>query len=516
MEISDYLRVLRTRWVLVVAFTAVVGVAALIVSLLTTPVYQSTARLFVSIAGTETANEQYQAGMASQQKVTSYVRLLTGETIAQRAIEATGVDLTPAELAEKIEAVTQPDTVLIDVTVSDPSPTVARDLATAVSDQFVQFSSEIEGGSANTRDAPVTVVVVEPAQVADAPVSPNIPRNIVLGLVIGLLLGIVAAVLRDRLDRTIKDRELLEEMVGGPVIGVIPFDKSLNDSPTIDFSEATSTSAEALRQMRTNLQFLDVDNPPRVLVITSAVPSEGKSTTAVNLGLALAEAGHSVVVVEGDLRRPRVGKYLGVIGSVGVSTVLVGQARVEEVIQPTSHVGVDAIAAGPIPPNPSELLGSEAARYLIGELRLRYDYVIIDAPPLLPVTDAAVLTVQADGALIVTRFGHAKREEVSRAVESVTKVSGRVLGGLLTMVPAGKGGAYAEYSYYYETDPNAPRMATTPPPAMEVPAEKPVEQPPAQPRTRRAGARRAHDGRAQDGRAQDGTRNGHERHRVQS
>ena len=502
MEISDYVRVLRTRWLLVVACTAIVGAAALAVSLLTTPIYQSTARLFVSIAGTETANEQYQAGMASQQKVTSYVRLLTGETVAQRAIEATGVDLTPAELAAKVEAVTQPDTVLIDVTVSDPSPTVARDLATAVSEQFIDFSAEIEGGS-TTGDAPVTVVVVEPAQVAEAPVSPNIPRNIVLGLVIGLLLGIVGAVLRDRLDRTVKDREVLAEVVGAPVVGVIPFDKTLDGTPTLDFGESTSTSAEALRQLRTNLQFLDVDNPPRVLVITSAVPSEGKSTTAVNLALALAEAGHSVVVVEGDLRRPRVGKYLGVIGSVGVSTVLVGQARVEEVVQPTSHIGVDAIAAGPIPPNPSELLGSEAARYLVDELRNRYDYIIIDAPPLLPVTDAAVLSVQADGALIISRYGHAKREEVARAVENLTKISGRVLGAVLTMVPGGKGGSAYEYSYYYEADPTAPRMAATPP-TPEVTVEKPAKQPASRPR--RAGLRRP-----------DGdSRNGHERRRVLS
>lgn len=505
MEISDYLRVLRTRWVLAVACTAVAGAVALAISLLTTPTYQSTARLFVSIAGSETANEQYQAGMASQQKVTSYVRLLTGGTVAERAVRAAGVDLTPGQLAAKVEAVTQPDTVLIDVTVSDPSPTMARDLAAAVSEQFVDFSAEIEGGGTagvGAGDAPVTVVVVEPAQVPSLPVSPNISRNMMLGLVIGLLLGIVAAVLRDRLDRTVKDREVLEEVMGAPVVGVVPFDKGLRTNPTLDFGESTSTSAEALRQLRTNLQFLDVDNTPRVLVITSAVPGEGKSTTAVNLALALAEAGHSVVVVEGDLRRPRVGKYLGVIGSVGVSTVLVGQARVEDVVQPTSHVGVDVIAAGPIPPNPSELLGSEAARYLIDELRRRYDYIIIDAPPLLPVTDAAVLSVQADGALIVTRYGHSRRDEVARAVENLTKVSGRVLGAVFTMVPGGKGSAY-EYSYYYGADPNAPRMAagSQGPEAADGKADRKHAS-----RSRRPGLRRSNGG----------SRNGHERRRVLS
>lgn len=502
MEISDYLRVLRTRWVLVAACTALVGAIALAVSLLTTPVYQSTARLFVSISGTDTANEQYQAGMASQQKVTSYVRLLTGETIAERAIAATGADLTPAELSSKIEAVTQPDTVLIDVTVSDPSPTVARDLAAAVSDEFVDFSSEIENGGEAVEGAPVAVVVVEPAQVPAVPVSPNIPRNIVLGLVIGFLLGIVAAVLRDRLDRSVKDRKVLEEVVEAPVVGVVPFDKGLDDTHLLNFGESTSVSAEALRQMRTNLQFLDVDNPPRVLVVTSAVPAEGKSTTAANLALALAEAGHSVVVVEGDLRRPRVGQYLGVIGSVGVSTVLVGQARVEEVVQPTGHVGVDAVAGGPIPPNPSELLGSEAARYLIEELRRRYDYIVIDAPPLLPVTDAAVLAVQADGALIVTRYGHARRDEVARAVENLKKVSGRVLGAVFTMVPGGKNSTY-EYSYYYESDPNVPRMAAgeSAPPARSRRQKQPASRP------RRPGLRRPNGG---------GTTNGHERSTVLS
>ena len=199
------------------------------------------------------------------------------------------------------------------------------------------------------------------------------------------------------------------------------------------------------------MQFLEVDDPPRVLVVTSSVPAEGKSTTAINIALALAEAEHNVVLVDGDMRRPRVAEYLDLIGSVGFSTVLAGRASLDEVLQKTRFPGLTALTSGPIPPNPSELLGSMAAQKVLSELRARFDYVIVDSSPLLPVTDAAILAADSDGVLIIARFAKTKRDQLAHAVGNLKNVGARTLGAIFTMTPA-RGNASYYYSYYGDVD----------------------------------------------------------------
>ena len=208
-----------------------------------------------------------------------------------------------------------------------------------------------------------------------------------------------------------------------------------------------------------------------MIVITSALPSEGKTTTAINVALALAEAGHTVVLVDGDLRRPRISTYLGTLPEVGLSTVLSGQAAVDDVLQPSAFDNLTVVGSGPLPPNPSELLGSTAAKRVIDELRSRFAYVIIDASPLLPVTDPAVLTAVSDGALVIARYGKT-REQLSRAIESLNGAGARVLGGIITMTPSKRRGTY-QYDYYFESDESlaaAPGAAATRPTAPVEPA----------------------------------------------
>lgn len=460
MEIQDYLQILRTRWMIIVVTVAVAVLGALAVSLLTTPTYQSCSRVFVSTSGGSTVSESYQGNLFSQQRVASYSELVTGETLASRTIEDLGLGMSPGELASKVTATSKPDTVLLDICVVDSSPGLARDIANSLGSQLTVLVRELEtpedGGS-----PAAGVRLVEQAQQSSSPISPKTTRNLALGAAVGLLLGIALAVLRDRLDNTIKTRSRLESASKTPVVGSIPFDKALKDTSVVSFGAARSSSAEAFRELRTNLQFLEVDHPPRVIVVTSAVPTEGKTTVALNLALALAEAGHHVVLVEGDLRRPRVSKYLGLIGSVGMSTVLAGQAELSDVLQPTSYEGLEVLASGPLPPNPSELLGSEASRRVIEELRGRFDYVILDGAPLLPVTDSALLTTHSDGALIVARYGHTSEAEVTRSVENLEKIGAHILGSVFTMLPGGRKGSDS-YSYYYETDKSIPRQTPNP------------------------------------------------------
>lgn len=480
MEIQDYLKILKARWIIVAVTVVVAVLGALGASLLTTPLYESHARMFVSTAGGASVTETYQGNLASQQLVASYSELATSEALAARVLNVLPLNISPAQLAAKVKASSTPDTVLFNLTVTDASPALARDIANAVADELVIQVRELETPEDGTTPS-AGVKTFQEATASSTPVSPNTKRNLALGAVVGLLLGIALAVLRDRLDNTIKNRREIESISGKALVGTIPFDKERKVHPAVDFQDLTqSASAEAFRELRTNLQFLEVDHPPRVIVVTSAIPSEGKTTTAVNLAISLAEAGHHVALVEGDLRRPRVSKYLGLIGSVGLSTVLAGQAKVDEVLQPTRYEGLQAMASGPIPPNPSELLGSEASRAMLVELRSKFDYVIIDGAPLLPVTDSAVLTTHADGALLVTRYGHTKSNELSRAIGNLETIGAHVLGVVLALTPSKKGDMYS-YSYNYTADTNLPKQVTppVPAPAPQAPVAAPAHPTPA-------------------------------------
>ncbi|WP_430334164.1 polysaccharide biosynthesis tyrosine autokinase [Rhodococcus sp. ACT016] len=467
MEVQDYLRVVQTRWKIIAVATLLGVFVALSASLVATPMYQASARLFVSTSSGASVNEVYQGNLFSQQRVASYTKLLTGTTLAQRTLDKVDVPgMTAAALSKEVKATSTPDTVLIDLKLTDASPERARDLANALADEFVVMADGLE--TLEPGKPPMARVVVEQhAATPTDPVSPKTKRNLLLGFAVGVLGGIAVAILRDRLDNTVKTREVLDELAGAGVVGTVPFDKEREQKAAIAFHDGYSGSAEAFRELRTNLQFLEVDNPPRVISITSSLPGEGKTTTAINLSLAIAEAGFSVCLVDADLRRPRVAKYLDLIGSVGMSTVLSGQADLDDVLQSTSLGNVSVLASGPLPPNPSELLGSTHAEKLIADLRKKFDFVVIDASPLLPVTDAAVLAAKVDGSLVVVRHGKTKREQVSRAIGNLRSVGATVLGTILTMTPSKGKGAY-EYKYYYDAD--APVQKTDEPASQQAPA----------------------------------------------
>ena len=213
----------------------------------------------------------------------------------------------------------------------------------------------------------------------------------------------------------------------------------------------TFAVTEALRALRTNLQFMDVDHPPKTIVVTSPLPGDGKSTIACNLALTLAAAGTTVVLVDGDLRRSMVAKTMGLPGGAGLSDVLAGRAALAEVLQRTPKSNnLLVLAAGSVPPNPSEVLGSERMHVLIADLT-KHATVIIDAPPLLPVTDGAVLTHQADGALIVVTLGKTTHDLLDKALDTLHKARGRALGIVLNKAPL-RGVDASPYSYEYRRE----------------------------------------------------------------
>lgn len=438
---------LRTRWLTVCVTTLVTLLITTVATLLTTPLYEASTRLFVSTAAGNSLSDAYQGSRFSQERVLSYSQLLTGNTLAQRTIDKLGLDMSAHDLAAKIKASAKPDTVLLDVNVTDESPVRARDIANTLSDEFVLMVRELETpGDGSAPDA--RVVVEQRASIPEAPVIPKTKRNIALGLLVGLMLGFALAVLRDLLDNTVKDRETLETLTGVGLVGAIPTDKERRREPAVSFDKDNSAIAEAFRKLRTNLKFLAVDSPPRLIVVASSLPGEGKSTTAINLALVLAEAEHNVVVVDGDMRRPKLDQYLGVVGNVGFSTVLSGAATLDEAVQETRFPRLSVLTSGAVPPNPSELLGSMTAKKVLSDLRARFDYVIIDSSPLIAVTDAAVLAASSDGVLLMSRFAQTSREQVTHAIKNLDAVGAVVLGAVFTMTST-RGSASYSYSYGY-------------------------------------------------------------------
>ena len=450
MDIRGWLRALRKYWWIVLVTTLLaVGIGAL-VTLRTPAQYASTVTFFVRTPA-EQIGGAYQGDQFAQKRVNSYVQLMESNRLADLILEDTQLDLTFDQIIGKISAKGDLNTVLLTATVTDTSPERSLDIAQSLSKEFVEMVSELETPPGATAPS-VTLDVTSAATLNTNPVAPRPVINLGLAFIIGLTLGVGLAVLRELLDTTVRSVEGLRELSEHSVLAVVPFDDSAKNSPLIVDSHARSVRAEAFRQLRTNLQFVDVDNPVKVVVVTSSVANEGKSSTATNMAVTFAEAGRKVLLIEGDLRRPKVADYLGLEGSIGLTNVLAGQVNVDEVLQTWGRGGLTVLPSGSIPPNPSELLGSQNMHDLLEAMKSTFDIVIIDTPPLLPVTDGAIMAANSDGAILVVRHGKTSRSQVAAAVSTLEAVDARLLGSVLNMMPMKGAEAYGYSGYGYYGD----------------------------------------------------------------
>jgi non-specific protein-tyrosine kinase len=233
-------------------------------------------------------------------------------------------------------------------------------------------------------------------------------------------------------------------------MGIVIDDPGTSKFPIATRAGTRNARAENFRQLRANLQFANIDNHPRVIAVTSSIPGEGKTMVSLNLASALAEAGFTVCLVDADLRRPSVAKVLGLPAPVGLTSVLIQQVELMEVLQ---HVGSNlyVLASGPTPPNPSEVLASSYVRDVIRSLLTHVDYVIVDTAPLLPVADGSEVAALADGTLLVARHGVTTDANVQRSVESLQRVDAKIVGVVLNRLPVKRNSEYG-YSYYRTPD----------------------------------------------------------------
>lgn len=449
MDLQSYLRAVRRSWWLIVLACVVGAGLGGAAAALATPQYRSSVVFFVSTP-TDRTGTAFQADQFAQRRVNSYVGLLTSDELAQRVVAASGTDESVAAVRSAISASADLNTVLLTASVTTSSPERSVLYARTISEQLGGLVDNLDNKGATAVPNVVLNVISGPTGASDQ-VSPNIKLYLALGLALGFVVGIGLAVLRElRLDRTVRSQDTLRAVVAAPVLGAVPWDKATADSPVAVGVHAGSKRAEAFRQVRTALRFLDAANPVRVVAVTSAVADEGRTTTALNLALAFATGGARTLFVEADLRRPRAAAYLGLPATVGLSDVLVGEVELADVVHEWGDARLSVLVSGPVPPNPSELLGTPAMASLLATARERYDAVVVDTPPVLPVTDAAVVSVQVDGVVVVVRHGGTTRAQVASTGRVLRGVEARVLGAVLTAVPQRDMGAYDEYQTYVE------------------------------------------------------------------
>ncbi|WP_142117446.1 polysaccharide biosynthesis tyrosine autokinase [Arthrobacter sp. SLBN-122] len=446
MDLREYLRIFRRNWLLIVAVTLTGLLAGGTYSILTKPTYTAETQLFVAIQSSGSVQELQQGNTFSQARVQSYVKTVSSPVVLQPAIDALGLAVAPQELAKRVKATTDANTVLITIAVEDGSSVQAAATAQAVADSLVKAVDTLEkpktGGT-----SPVSLSVITPAIAPTSPSAPNTKINLILGLLVGLAVGAAISILKSTLDTRIRGEADVRRVSDAPLLGGISFDPLATRKPLLTQAAAQSPRAESFRQLRTNLQFANVTGHATSVLVTSSLPGEGKSTTATNLAIALAQAGNSVCLIDADLRRPMVHDYLGLDRNAGLTTALVGAADVNDLLQPWGEDNLHVLTSGQIPPNPSELLGSDDMRHLIESLEEAFDSVVIDAPPLLPVTDAAVLSRHVGGVVLVIGSQKISQQDLEKSLSALDLVGANLLGVVLNRLPVKGPDAYG-YSYY--------------------------------------------------------------------
>lgn len=498
LDLTDYLKVVRDRWWVILVCVVVVLGAALVSSFTQTPLYKATAKIVRQQGSLEAALFgssflQYQDPVRLTQTAAG---LVTVEEVATLVKEDLSSPRSPTELSEMVQATPDTKSDVISISATSTSPREAADVANAFARDFIIYrqttdksllevarqvlEKQIEsmnpvdaasdrGRSLAQRLEELGIIeqiqtggfmVSEPAKAPGSPFSPQPLRNAVLALVVGLVLGLGLAFLLEYLDRRIKDEPTLEKLFGVPVLATVPLvggkwaegrKGSRSDMP-IGFADKHSPLIEAFRTLRSNLQYFGVDREIRTILITSPLPREGKTTVSINLALGLALSGARVIVLEADMRRPMLHSYLNLGNEVGMSNVLAGThtfAEAMQLVRVDDYMPEDArrqattasadlllqknlycLTSGPLPPNPSELMGSAKMQELLRTAAETADYVIVDTPPLLVAADAVTLSAHVDGVLLTARFFSTTRDAAQAARELLERVGARVIGAV--------------------------------------------------------------------------------------
>ncbi len=436
-------QVIAKRWKLIVLIPLAAAVISILYSsYMITPLYKSSTTLLV-MRPTDARDIYWQDLHVSRQLAETYSDIVLSRRVMTAAVAKEDWPYEIDELAAMITAEGVRDTEIIKLSATNPHPEVARDVANVVAAAFKEEIIEIMNVE--------NVSTLDEAVAPGGPVSPRIHLNVAVAFVVGLMGAFGLVFLLEYLDRTVKDPAEAQAIFNLPVIGTIPM---ADGDSLFASSNPRSPPAEALRTLRTNIQYSSVDRPIKRLLVTAANPQCGKSTVAANLGLTLAGSGGSVLLVDADLRRPTQHEIFGIESEPGLTSLIVkDELDLGAVMHRSGHDNLTIIPSGPVPPYPSEMLASLRMYELVKSFTDHFDYVIFDSPPVVAVTDAAVLSRVADGTLLVIGYGKVNREEVSGALEQMSNVQANMIGLVINGMPHSKT-YYNGYSYYYGSDRN--------------------------------------------------------------
>lgn len=449
MDLQGILAAWRRRWLTIVLVALVIHGLVAVATYLQPREYAARSQLFVSVRSGSSTSDLVSGNTFAQSQVQSYIDVVKAPVVLDPVIGELGLEESAADLSRRVTVTVPERTVILNIEVRDSDPSRAAELGEVINEQFIRRVTTLESSGSSSRDT-VRVSVLRPATASARPVSPVPLRNLIIGAALGLFFGLIAALVREALDNAIRRREDVEDVSDLPILGAIPFDREAPQHPMVADTDGYSVRAEAFRALRTNLQFVHGNDRLRSVVMTSSLPGEGKTTTVANLAQVLAAQGARVCVVEGDLRRPRLLDYLGLEGGAGLTNVLIGTATLDDVIQEAGE-GLHVLGAGPTPPNPSELLGSSLMERVVNLLEASHDMVLIDGPPVMPVTDSAVLSRIVGGLMVCVGFDVADRDSLARTLKSLEAVDANVVGLVLNRVPQERPGARTDYYHEYTT-----------------------------------------------------------------
>jgi len=506
-DLTEYIAVLRRRKWSILGITGLLFLSAMFFSFRQTPVYESEARVRVTPVTTVT---QFTQAPQTQVDLETERQIVLGDEVAERAAEIIRPPETPGDLLERVEVTIVTNSQVLAITFSDLEPSSAQAGADAFAKSYLQFKRdearqvldelkapiqkrideltrqlretsdpatrlEIASDRTSWRNqlTPLDATIINPGSViksADFPSQPASPNHILnagLGLFVGLALGVGLAFLRERLDDRLRGREDLEMRIGAPVLGVIPRVPGWKrrDRPRlVAVEEPKSSVSEAYRTLRTSILFAASRGEMKTILVVSAHTGEGKTTTVANLGVVLAQAGKRVIVVSADIRKPRLHHFFGLENDKGLVNILIGDAVAAEALSKTTDPNLILMPSGPVPSLPAELLGSEAMGELIERLGQTADFILIDTPALLAVSDALSLAPLADGVIFVADAESTTRASVAHARSQLEQMGANIFAAVINDYDPARARPYPYYRYYYAYGADTDGGAVRPPP----------------------------------------------------
>lgn len=515
MEFRDIMNLIwKWLWLIIIA-TALATGGAYFISQYTTPVYRATTTLLISEPGASAQTDEFTAILTSERLARSYAERLTNRHVLEDVIATTGLSATPEDLEELIEVQLVRDTQLIELSVEHTSPQVAQLIANevpkafatrnqeqqtqrfaaskesleeelagieveivAIEQQLAAFDEDNQPPSLETQlielqaahssllssyeqvriaeaQSLSNVIIDEEASLPTEPVRPRTVLNTILSGIVGASVSAGAILLLELLDDTLRDPNEVSIILETPILALIPNLRKADREDLVVVNQPRSPSAESFRTLRTNIQYASVDHPIRTILITSPRESDGKTLVASNLAAVIAQAGRNIVLVDSDLRRPTLTRRFRLQEREGLTDALFLPDFAAMVTWGTSVQKLKLLPSGSVPPNPSELIGSERMLGLLSFMTEHVDVVLLDSPPVLAVTDAVLLSGRVDGVVLVMESGKTRRDEALRAVESLHKANANILGIVLNKVrKTGRGGYYYYYYQSYDEKPD--------------------------------------------------------------